>query len=687
MILLLRQKLGVKRLNFLRRFHDIVSDQTQSFDEKIYSLLSFGLEVFELDIAIVSKITEQSYLVKYVITPDDSLPIETTFELSGTYCLHTLAADGALAFHQASTSRIANHPCYVNFQLESYIGAPIRVGSDTYGTVNFSASNASKPFTEQAYDYVELFAQWLGAEFARRLASEQLVKNNNTLLKLEGIANIGTWEVDLSSRKVTCSDQVRRIYEVPMSFQPELKSTIEFFKAGKSREDIMRAVEKAMTVGDKWHLELELLTGKGKHIWVSSFGEAEFVDGQCVRLFGTLQDVTESVELRLELKSKQALAQRMLEDRSMLLAKISHELRTPLNGITGMLTTLLGEKEETRRVEKLKVGLRSADILLNIINEVMDFSKINHGELKLEPSHFLLKTIFVDLSSLYIPLFQTANVQFKTIINVPDDCWAYCDNTRLSQIVSNLLSNALKFTEAGGVEFSVNSVKIDSNLMLDIKVSDTGRGMTKEFLESLFSPFTQEVDRKTNVGGSGLGLAIVKELVDYMKGTINVDSVYQQGTTFSLQIPLIEGEMQVEKVQFSDGAIDTSGLSVLVVDDNQINRLVLDASLEKFNIKADVAVDGQDAVFKCKQKQYDLIFMDCVMPVLDGLEATKVLRKQNISAFEDTLIVALTANTSATDKVACTEAGMDMFISKPFKLHAIEEAVKCAVERQALNKV
>lgn len=679
-------KQGRKRLKFLRRFHDIVSDQTQSFDEKIYSLLSFGLEVFNLDIAIVSKIAEESYLVKYVITPDDSLPVNTSFELSGTYCLHTLAADGALAFHQASTSRIANHPCYINFQLESYIGAPIKVGAETYGTVNFSASKASKPFTEQAYDYVELFAQWLGAEFARRMASKQLIKNNNTLLKLESVANIGTWEVDLLNRKVTCSDQVRRIYQVPMSFQPDLKSTTEFFKAGKSQEDINKAVEKAIKSGEKWHLELELLTAKGKHIWVSSFGEAEMVDGKCVRLFGTLQEVTESVELRLALKNKQALAQRMLEDRSMLLAKISHELRTPLNGITGMLTTLLGEKDETRRVEKLKVALRSADILLNIINEVMDFSKINHGELKLEPNHFLLKTIFVDLISLYIPLFKAAKVEFKTNINVADDCWAYCDNTRLSQIVSNLLSNALKFTEAGCVEFSVIAVKSNNDLLLDIKVSDTGRGMTEAFLESLFSPFTQEVDRQKSVGGSGLGLAIVKELVEYMSGSIIVDSTYLQGTTFSLHIPLKVGKRQDETLQASDGTIDTSCLSVLVVDDNQINRLVLDASLEKLNIKADMAVDGQDAVFKCKQHKYDLIFMDCVMPVLDGLEATQILREQNISTVEDTLIVALTANTSATDKLACTEAGMDMFISKPFKLHAIEEAVKRVIEKRASNK-
>jgi signal transduction histidine kinase/CheY-like chemotaxis protein len=672
-------------LNFLRSFHNIVSDQQQSFDEKIDNLLKFGLNVFDLEIAIISEVIGSQYVVRHVITADNSLAVGTVFDLAGTYCVHTLAASKALAFHQTSTSRIAHHPCYVNFQLESYIGAPIKVGKDIYGTVNFSSPNSSIPFSEQAHDYVELFAQWLGSEFARKSANQQLLKNNNRLVKLESIANIGSWEVDLLTSKVTWSEQTKRIYQVDDSFIPDLKSAISFFKQGDNRERIANAVESGMKTGEKWHLDLELITAKNNSVWVSAFGEAEFVDGACVRLFGTLQDVTESVLLREELKSKQAQPERMLEDRSILFAKISHELRTPLNGITGMLTTLLGEQSEEKRVEKLKVALRSADILLNIINEVLDFSKINHGELKLEPNHFLLKTIFVDLASLYIPLFKANNIDFKTQIEVADDCWGYCDNTRLSQIASNLLSNALKFTDTGEVNFKVSVAQVNKQLALHLEVSDTGRGMTKAFLESLFSPFTQEVDAKSNKGGTGLGLAIVKELIDYMGGTIKVNSTFQQGTTFVIAIPLAIGTMQVEVNQRLDTTIDTSGLSVLVVDDNQINRFVLDATLEKLQIKADFAVDGEDAILKCKQTKYDLIFMDCVMPQLDGLEATKILRAENICRHQDTLIVALTANTSASDKIACKEAGMDLFISKPFKLHSVEEAVVNALTRLVIH--
>ena len=372
-------------------------------------------------------------------------------------------------------------------------------------------------------------------------------------------------------------------------------------------------------------------------------------------MFGTFQNITEAVALREELKNKQEQAERLLEDRSMLFAKISHELRTPLNGITGMLTTLIDEHNEQKRTEKIKVALRSADILLSIINEVLDFSKINHGELKLEPTDVLLNTTFTDLISLYTPLFKNSNVELEVKNEISDSCWAYCDNTRLSQITSNLLSNALKFTERGCVKLHTSVINNNNKLTLNIKVADTGRGMTSQFLESLFSPFTQEVDAKNSKGGTGLGLAIVKELVEYMGGTIKVSSKVNQGTTFSLSIPIELGkEQKVELNPLSKININASKLSVLVVDDNDI--------------------------FKCEQKHYDLIFMDCIMPILDGFEATKQLRSKSICPHDSTYIVALTANTSSQDKLACKQAGMDMFISKPFKMHSLEVAIASAAQ-------
>ncbi|WP_213609428.1 ATP-binding protein [Pseudoalteromonas sp.] len=668
-------------MNFLRRFHNIVSDQTLNFNDKIENLLAFGLNVFQLDLAIISQVENERYTVLYAITPDNSLAIGTQFDLSGTYCIHTLLANSALAFHKTSQSRIANHPCYTNFQLESYIGAPIKIDNKVFGTVNFSSPNECPPFTDEAYDYIELFAQWLGSEFASNQDKANLTKNSNTLQKLESIANIGTWEVDLVQKTVLWSEQTRLIHQAEKGLTPDLNTAIEFYKEGESRDCINKAVELAISEGKKWELELEIVTAKKQKIWVSTLGEAEFNNGQCVRLFGTFQDITEAVKLREELKQKKALAEQLLQDRSMLFAKISHELRTPLNGITGMLAALVDEHDDNKRAKKVKIALRSADILLNIVNEVLDFSKISHGELNLEPHHSLLKMVFTDLVSLYSVLFSDKGIELKSANHIPNDFWVYCDTSRLTQIVSNLLSNALKFTEQGYVSLHTKISSSEKQSLLTIEIKDTGRGMSATYLESLFEPFKQEVDVKNKKGGTGLGLVIVKELVDLMHGTIEVTSAPTKGTCFTVNIPIKLGIEQTQESNFNAVNSHSDKLSVLVVDDNEINRLVLEASLEKFDIKPDFAIDGQDAILKCKQKHYDLIFMDCIMPILDGFEATKQLRSNNICSPKSTYIVALTANASSQDKLTCNQAGMNMFIAKPFKLPAIEQALINTLER------
>ncbi|MBU76189.1 MAG: hybrid sensor histidine kinase/response regulator [Pseudoalteromonadaceae bacterium] len=672
-------------MNFLRQFHDIVSNQQTNFDDKVAQLLHFGLAIFNLDFAIVSRVEEQVYTVIHVVSPNDAIPVGAQFDVAGTYCSHTLAADKALSFNHASQSYIAEHPCYKNFQLESYIGAPIHIGKSVFGTVNFSAAQSTAPFTEEAHDYVELFAQWLGNEFARNLSSEKLIKKNSMLAQVEEVAKIGSWELDLITNHLYWSKQTKVIHEVPEDFKPDLENAIQFYKQGESRQAIEKVVKEAIEQGKDWNIEIELITAKGNPIWVSTVGKAEFKEGACVRIIGTFQDITKSVLLREELKKQKADAERTLEDRSILLAKISHELRTPLNGITGMLTTLLYEKSEQKREEKLKIALRSADILLNIINEVLDFSKINHGELKLEPSHFLLKTIFVDIVSLYSPLYQQSNLSFDATIDISDECWTFSDNTRITQIVSNLLSNALKFTEQGEVTLTASAKELNDKVLLSFKVTDSGIGMTENFMKSLFSPFTQEISKDRKKGGTGLGLAIVKELIDYMGGTVKVNSEHRKGSCFEIKLPLEKGQPQSHQQQdVSNIDFTTLPLAILVVDDNQINRLVLKAHLEKLGLTADFACDGVDAINKCKQNNYNLIFMDCVMPELDGLEATRYLRANGICPENKTFIIALTANTSADDKAACKKAGMDLFVSKPVKNTAIEQSIIAAKGHLAL---
>ncbi|QJR80183.1 response regulator [Alteromonas pelagimontana] len=668
-------------MNFIHDLQNIVSNQQLDFDEKVQKLLSLGLLVFGLDIGLVSRVQGTNYTVLFAQTPDNSLTAGTSFDLEGTYCVHTLEANSAISFHQASETDIAEHPCYKNFGLESYIGAPIRVGELVFGTVNFSSAKASKPFTETHIDYVELLAQWLGSEYARKESVSQLVQANKMLNKLENVAKIGSWEVDLATDKITWSDQTRKIHEVASDYVPELNSAIQFYK-DRSRDTVTKAVESAVAHGEDWNLEVELITAKGKNIWVSTHGSAEFEDGQCKRLFGTFQDITEAVTLRNELKKQKIEAELALRDRSILFAKVSHELRTPLNGITGMLTALVDEGNAERRKEMLQVALRSSDNLLKIINEVLDYSKLSHGSMKLEPSHFLLKTSFVDLASMYLPLFTKKSIDFFVNLDISDSCWVYVDSTRLSQIVSNLLSNSLKFTDKGEVKLTASAKGGNGKVHLAIVIEDTGVGMTQPFLKSIFTPFRQDIrDISVKNRGTGLGLSIVKELVDMMGGSINVQSEKNIGSTFRVELTVATGQEDLSDRNDNDTAlIDGSRLNVLVVDDNEINRLVMEASLNKFHITPDFAVDGRDAVYKCEENSYDLIFMDCVMPELDGLDATRILRQRGLVA-DETVIAALTANTADADKQACKKAGMNLFIAKPFKMKSIYTAVESALAK------
>lgn len=299
-------------MNFLRQFHDIVSNQEIDFSSKVVKLLQFGLDVFDLEFAIVSQVDDKLYTVIHVVAPDDAIAVGTQFDIEGTYCTHTLEANKALSFHHASKSHIAQHPCYVNFQLESYIGAPIYVGKKVFGTVNFSAPNVSEPFSEESHDYVELFAQWLGNELARNASSERLLKKNYMLAQVEEVARIGSWELDLLASKLYWSKQTKAIHEVPADYSPNLETAIEFYKEGESRDAIQHVVQEAIEQGKDWNIEIQLITAKGNPIWVSTYGEAEFENGQCIRLIGTFQDVTKEVLLREELKKQKADAERTL---------------------------------------------------------------------------------------------------------------------------------------------------------------------------------------------------------------------------------------------------------------------------------------------------------------------------------------------------------------------------------------
>ena len=662
----------------LKALHELTSDETLSFEDKVTALLRLGLSYYDLEHAIVSQIQDDVYTVRFAVSENPELGPGLTFNLGDTYCVHTLKTGAAMALSCVADSEIAAHPCYELFQLESYIGMQVVVNGQPYGTLNFTSSSPRKtPFTPEDIDFIHLFAQWVGVEISRKLEHEQLDQRLALQLEMEELANIGAWEVNLETGVLYWSAQTKKIHEVPADYEPKLETAINFYHEGADRDEIVEVVERAIQFGEPWSREVRLKTYNGNIKWVATRGKAEFKEGKCVRIFGAFQDINDQLKTRQALIDKKDEAQRLLKARSTMIGKISHELRTPINGITGMLQTLVGETNPDIVESRVAIALRSADLLVRLINDVLDYSKVQHGELELKNVRFAPRHIFDDLYALYQPQCQAKNIELDFRLDVTASQYTKGDPGRLTQIFSNLINNALKFTEAGGIKLTAKLKPNDNNSVLVVNIIDSGIGMDRAAMKDLFTPFKQgSAEITAKYGGSGLGVAIVKELCDKLGGSLTYKSSKGVGTQACVKIPLTVSEDTRTSVAVSyvgPQNINYEQLKILVVDDNEINRLVMESLLSQVNASADYVVDGKkalEAVQQARNKPYSLIFMDCEMPVMGGIDATLAIREKFKQAGK-IFIVAMTADTSDDNRAACLKAGMDTFLTKPVKLEEI----------------
>ncbi len=662
----------------LKALHELTSNETLSFEDKVTALLRLGLSYYDLEHAIVSQIQDDVYTVRFAVSENPELGPGLTFDLGDTYCVHTLKTGAAMALSCVADSEIAAHPCYELFQLESYIGIQVVVNGQPYGTLNFTSSSPRKtPFTPEDIDFIHLFAQWVGVEISRKLEHEQLDQRLALQLEMEELANIGAWEVNLETGVLYWSAQTKKIHEVPADYEPKLETAINFYHEGADRDEIVEVVERAIQFGEPWSREVRLKTYNGNIKWVATRGKAEFKEGKCVRIFGAFQDINDQLKTRQALIDKKDEAQRLLKARSTMIGKISHELRTPINGITGMLQTLVGETNPDIVESRVAIALRSADLLVRLINDVLDYSKVQHGELELKNVRFAPRHIFDDLYALYQPQCQAKNIELDFRLDVTASQYTKGDPGRLTQIFSNLINNALKFTEAGGIKLTAKLKPNDNNSVLVVNIIDSGIGMDRAAMRDLFTPFKQgSAEITAKYGGSGLGVAIVKELCDKLGGSLTYKSSKGVGTQACVKIPLTVSEDTRTSVAVSYAEpqnINYEQLKILVVDDNEINRLVMESLLSQVNASADYVVDGKkalEAVQQARNKPYSLIFMDCEMPVMGGIDATLAIREKFKQAGK-IFIVAMTADTSDDNRAACLKAGMDTFLTKPVKLEEI----------------
>ncbi|GLR74035.1 ATP-binding protein [Aliivibrio sifiae] len=391
------------------------------------------------------------------------------------------------------------------------------------------------------------------------------------------------------------------------------------------------------------------------------------IEKQC-RLFS---EMLSAAFIRQQLLEKTMIEKQRAENSEQstrdFVAMINHELRTPLNGLLGS-AELMEDTEITSYQQTLLTTIhQSGEMLRVIINDLLDFSKMNAGMLKLTSIQFEPAILIQTIKHIFAHQIEEKRLSFVVDIEntLPVELWGDVD--RIQQILVNLIGNAIKFTKEGEIRFSISW---HENALRFI-VSDSGCGIPLEKQATLFDPFTQ-VDNSSQrqFEGTGLGLSICKSLVDKMEGELTLKSELGKGAVFTAIIPLIvASEKKLELKECTDCTHSIDGLSVLAVEDIKMNQVILNMMLAKVNIQPDFANDGQEALGFLDQKEVEIILMDCRMPIMDGFETTRKLREQGYSK----PIIALTAGTTSTEVDSCMSAGMDDILHKPYKAKELEK--------------
>lgn len=387
-------------------------------------------------------------------------------------------------------------------------------------------------------------------------------------------------------------------------------------------------------------------------------------------LYASARDITEAVRIKNELIIAKESAEHATKTKSQFLANMSHEIRTPLNGIIGLIDLSLKNQPNEATHDYLIKARKSSKALLYVINDILDFSKIEAGKLNLTAKPFLLMDVIDDIQAIFESSMESSSLRFDITIDPSIPNIVLGDSFRLTQIFSNLISNALKFTEEGAISVSIKKIKKKANsVRILCEVRDTGIGIKPEMQEKLFHPFVQSESSSTGQkGGTGLGLSITKSLVEMMHGDIWVESEYAKGSKFSFIIDLkIPNKAELAEIEESES--DTKNLNhkfhadALLVDDNDINLLVAQKKLEELGLNVITASNGYEAIAHTEKNNFDIIFIDIHMPEIDGYETSKRIRKINASV----PIIALSAAVMEQDIRNVFLSGMNEHLSKPIQ--------------------
>jgi len=493
------------------------------------------------------------------------------------------------------------------------------------------------------------------------------------------IAKLGTWELDLGLGTIRWSDEVFRI--AGMTPQAEAPNFEEYLKIvhPDDRAKLHDSLNSLLSSGEGYELELRHSRADGTYNYVITKAEPVYREGKITKIIGSVLDITERKHIEDMLRHAKETADAASRAKSEFLANMSHEIRTPMNAIIGLSRLTLKTSLEAKQRDYLEKVVASSDALLGVINDVLDYSKIEAGKLSLEEIPFSLDSVFRNVSALVSLKAQDKNLELLFHIRSAVPRNLVGDPLRLGQVLTNLVNNAVKFTEAGEIVVSVEAVQVqEERAQLRFQVRDTGIGIDPELQENLFDPFTQADDSMTRkFGGTGLGLAICKQLCELMGGHIWLESRLGQGASFYFDaIFRLHLDSDIQPLPLDRLA----GVRVLVVDDNETARTVFSEILLHFGMRPETAEHGEQALEMLRRAQaendpFRVVLLDWMMPGIDGIETARRIRQEDHPLGTMPAILMITAYSQEKLAFEAEQAGIGHLLTKPISESTLHDAI------------
>ena len=512
-------------------------------------------------------------------------------------------------------------------------------------------------------------------------ALKQAARNEERLKMALSLADLHVFELDYTRRELFKAGAEDTFFMRPQTYE-DLYRDISVTIDPRDRPMVSELWRRHTELGEPYRAQYRIDRSDGKEVWVEGTADLHTDEhGSPLRLVGAIQNVTERKRAEQAMLRAKDDAEAANVAKSTFLATMSHEIRTPLNGVLGMAQVMAAEALSPVQRERVQIIQKSGETLLAILNDVLDLSKIEAGKLELETAPFDAAELARGAHGAFCGVAEQKDLRFDLTVE-PGARGVYLgDGTRVRQILYNLVSNALKFTEAGQVCVTIAAAAPG----LTIKVQDTGIGIPADRLDQLFEKFEQaDASTTRRFGGTGLGLSICRDLVRLMGGSVTVESEPGRGTCFTAVLPLPrlsdEAATVEHEAQAAHQPVDAGSLRVLAAEDNTVNQLVLRTMLQQAGIEPTIVGDGRAAVEAWETSGWDIILMDVHMPVMDGVSAARAIRQREAATGRTaTPILALTANAMSHQVAEYTASGMDGFVAKPIEIGRLFAAIETAL--------